>query len=118
MGLRAVLGDNVLASSQRGAGTHTSGPIANPGVAADVWVGVQATAVSGTSPTLDVSLEQSSDGSSYSAVTGSSITQLTAAGNRLAFARVTQPFVRVTSTVGGSATPTVTFAASVKIVAE
>jgi hypothetical protein len=74
---------------------------------------VHASASSGT-PTLDCSLEQSADGASWSAITGSSITQLTAAGNRLAAARVTAAYVRATSTVAGG-TPSITFEISLSV---
>lgn len=111
MALRPVLADVALVSAARTAGTYTSGPVAAPGSAADVLLTVHATAVSGT-PTLDVSLEESADGSSWTAVPGSAITQLTAAGNRTAAAAVTKSLVRVTSTVAGT-TPSVTYRAAV-----
>lgn len=117
MGLRAGVGDVALTLTQRGAGTYTSGPIAAAGTAADMFFGVHATAVSGT-PTLDVSLEQSADGASWSAITGSAVSQLTAAGNRVGFASVSANFVRVTATVGGTATPTVTFRATALLIPE
>lgn len=110
------MGDVALPSAARGAGTFTSGPIANAGTAADVLLMVHVSAVSGT-PTLNVSLEQSADGSSWSAVTGSGITQLTAAGNAVAFASITANYVRVTSTVAGG-TPSVTFRAAVLVIPE
>jgi hypothetical protein len=110
VGLRPVFADTALASAARGAGTYTSGPVAAAGVAAEVILTVHATAVSGT-PTLDASLEESADGSSWTAITGSSITQLTAAGNRTATAVVTKNYLRVTSAVAGT-TPSVTYSAS------
>jgi hypothetical protein len=115
MGLKPVMGDVALASASRGAGTFTSGPVAPADQAGWATVYVHASAISG-SPTLDVSLEQSADGStSWTAITGSSITQMTAAGNKIACAKVTSNYVRVTSTVGGTATPTVTFEARLDI---
>ncbi|MDF5755816.1 hypothetical protein [Spongiactinospora sp. TRM90649] len=116
MGLRPVFGDTVLSSAARGAGTHVSGPAAAAGMAADVLLMVHVTAVSGT-PTLNCSLEQSADGSSWSAVPGSSTTQLTAAGNAVAAAGVTANFVRITATVAGT-TPSVTFKAALLVVPE
>lgn len=108
MGLKPVLADAALPSAARADGTHVSGPVAAAGVAAEVVMTVHCTAVSGTSPTLDCSLEQSADGESWSAITGSSATQLTAAGAAVAAAAVTANYVRVTSTVGGT-TPSVTY---------
>jgi hypothetical protein len=113
MGLRPLLGDVALPSAARGAGTYTSGPVANAGMATDVLLTVHATASSGT-PTLDVSLEESADGTTWTAITGSAITQLTAAGNKVAAANISKNLVRVTSTVGGT-TPSVTYRAVLMI---
>lgn len=107
MSLKPVLGDVALPSAARAAGTYTSGPVAAAGVASVVLMTVHATASSGT-PTLDASLEESADGSSWTAITGSSITQLTAAGNRVVAAAVTKNYVRATSAVAGT-TPSVTY---------
>jgi hypothetical protein len=116
MGLRTVQGDHALTFTAAGAGTVTSGPIANPGTATDVVLMVHVSATGGT-PTFNASLEQSADGTSYSAVTGSGITQLSAAGNAMSNARVTQPFVRVTYTIAGT-TPSVTGRAAVLVIPE
>lgn len=112
MGLTPVHGKPVLPSAARGTGTFTSGPAANAGQATDVLLAVHCTAASGTGPTLDASLEESADGAAWTAVPGSSITQLTAAGNRLAAATITKNYVRVTSAVGGT-TPSFTYSASI-----
>lgn len=110
MAARPILGEVALASAARTAST-TSGPVAAAGQATSAVLAVHCTAASGTTPTLDVSLEESADGSSWSAITGSSITQLTAAGNRLATALVTKNFVRATVTIAGT-TPSFTFGAT------
>lgn len=116
MSLKLVQGDVALPSVARGLGTVTSGPIAASGYAGDVVLAVHVTAASGTSPTLNVSLEESADGSgSWTAITGSGITQLTAAGNALAYAAPSKSFVRVTATVAGT-TPSFTFKATVLVV--
>lgn len=117
MGLREVMGDVAVTQTAAAAGTYTSGPVANSGTAADVVLMVHCTAITGTSPTLNASLEGSSDGSSWSAITGSSITQITAAGSQMANARISTPFVRVTSTVGGTS-PSVTYRAAVLVIPE
>jgi hypothetical protein len=114
MGLRPVLGDVALPLTARAAGTFVSGPVAPSGAAGDVVLLVHCAAASGTTPTLDVSLEESADGSSWSAVTGSAVTQITAAGNRVGYATASKAFVRVTSAVGGT-TPSVTFKATLLI---
>jgi hypothetical protein len=108
MGLRNVMGDVVLTGTAASAGTN-SGPIAPAGVAADVVCHIHVTAATGTTPTLAVAIEQSADNSSYSAVTGGGTSaNITAAGNATINARITQPYVRVTSTIGGT-TPAVTY---------
>jgi hypothetical protein len=75
---------------------------------------VHYTAESGTDPTLDGKLEHSSDNSSWSDVSGGAITQMAAVGSqRLEIAAGTSisRYVKWTSTaIGGSSTPTVTYA--------
>ncbi|SRR6266704_2849387 len=113
MGLRNVMGDIALTGAAAGAGTFTSGPVAPAGFFADVVLLVQCTAATGTSPTLNVSLEESADGSSsWTAVTGSAAAQLTGAGSSMSNARLTKSFVRVTATIAGT-TPAVTYRAVV-----
>lgn len=116
MGLRAVMGDIAITQTAAGAGTVVSGPIANAGVAADVVLMVQVSAVGGT-PTLNASLEESNDLSSWTALTGSAITALTAVGSAMANARPTKQYVRVTATIGGT-TPSVTHRCAVLVIPE
>lgn len=110
MSLVGAQAELALASAARTA-SGNSGPIAAAGKIAEILLMVHCTAASGTTPTLDVSLEQSADGSSWSAITGSSATQLTAAGNRVIAARATANYVRVVYTIGGT-TPSFTFSAT------
>jgi hypothetical protein len=114
MALRPVQGDVALPLAARAGGTFTAGPVATPGAAGDVVLLVHCTAATGTTPTLDVSLEESADGTSWSAVAGSAAAQLTAAGNRVAYAAPSKALVRVTATVAGT-TPSVTFRAALMI---
>lgn len=117
MSMRTVNGDVVLPSSARGAGTYTAGPLVyGPGVA-DLLVLTHISAVSGTSPTLVVSVEQSADGSSWSAVTGAASATLSAVGNSMINASVTQPYVRVSAVVAGT-TPSFTFRVAVLVFGE
>jgi hypothetical protein len=111
MGLRTVLSEVALAGSARGAGAYSGGPVAAAGVATHAVLLVHCTAVTGT-PTLDASLEESTDGATWVAITGSSITQLTGTGNRVAHGVVTRNYVRVTSTVAGT-TPNMTYSATI-----
>ena len=116
MGLRNVLGDVALTGSAASAGA-SSGPIANPGFAADVVLHVQCTAATGTTPTLDTKLEESNDNSSWTTVTGTATTQLTAAGTTSSNGRITKQYVRVTTTIGGT-TPAITYRALVLVIPE
>lgn len=116
VGLRQVFADVALPSAARGAGTYTSGPVANAGMASDVLMAVHCSATSG-SPTLNCSLEESADGTSWTAVPGSSTAQLTAAGNATANAAVTKNYVRATSAVAGT-TPSVTYRILLQVIPE
>jgi hypothetical protein len=107
-GLSTVFGDSALTLTAQAGGTVTGGTVAGSGAAGFVVLLVHCTAATGTGPTLDVSLEESADGSTgWTAVTASAITQLAGAGNRVAFAVPTKSFVRPTATVAGT-TPAVT----------
>jgi hypothetical protein len=110
------MGDIALNLTAAAAGTYVSGPVANAGLASDVVLLVHVTAVTGT-PTLNVSLEESSDGATWTALAGSAAAQLAAAGNSSANARPTKSYVRVTATVAGT-TPAVTFRATVLVIPE
>jgi hypothetical protein len=117
-GLDNALGDLALSLTAAGAGTTNSGSIAPGGRSGAVFVGVHCTAITGTTPTLDVSLEESTTGeSAWTAVAGSAVTQVTAAGHRVAFAVPTKNFVRVVATVGGT-TPAVTARVAVLVFAD
>lgn len=104
MSNRPVMGDVAITSSARAAGTYTSGPIANAGDAQEVFVHVYCSAVSGAAPTLNTSLEESSDGATWTAIAGSSTAQLTAAGSATCNATPAKNYVRVTTTVAGTVT--------------
>lgn len=71
-------------------------------------VQLNVTAIAGTTPTLDVKVEDSVDGTNWNSV--QAFTQVTAAG-RLVL-RITAPFsdlLRVSWTIGGTAGPSFTF---------
>jgi hypothetical protein len=106
-GFQEAQGDLAL-SLAAAAVTVNSGPIGNAGAAAYVLGMVQVSAITGTSPTLVASLEESADGStSWTAVTGATTAAISAAGSALFFGRTTKNFVRVLATIGGT-TPAVT----------
>jgi hypothetical protein len=113
MALQYVFGQIVLPSASRGAGTFPSGPIINAGEADVAIMMVSATAIGGT-PTLDAVLQTSPDGTTWTSLTPTAITQLSAAGQQMTFGIVTAfEFVQVLTTVAGTATPTVTHSVSV-----
>ncbi|MET8297402.1 hypothetical protein ABZW02_25590 [Streptomyces sp. NPDC005180] len=114
MPVRPVQGDTALAPAVRTA-SASSGPVTAAGAATVALLAVHVSAASGTTPTLDAVLEESADGSSWTTVTGSGITQLTAAGNRLSAGGVTKNYVRATLTIGGT-TPSFTCSASILFV--
>lgn len=115
MGLREVMGDTALVQAAAGAGTYVSGPIAAAGIAQDVQMLVNLSVVGGT-VALTVALEESADGSSsWTAILGSSTASLSAVGSANTNARPTKPYVRVTSTVGGTS-PAATYRVLVLII--
>lgn len=113
-GLSFVRGD-VMLNLAAAAASVNSGPIAAPGEIGPLMVCAHVTAVGGTTPTLDVTVEQSANGSTgWATVPGSALAQITAAGNRIGFVAPTQPYVRVVATIGGT-TPTITGTVAVAV---
>lgn len=105
-GMQEAQGDVVLALSAASATTN-SGAIAAQGQAAYVLLMVQVSAITGTSPTLVVSLQESSDNSTWTNVTGATTASITAAGSAVAFGAPAKGYVRAVATIGGT-TPAVT----------
>lgn len=60
------------------------------------------TAVTGTTPTLDVHLEESDDDSTYTDVVGGVFPQKNAVGRTEILSRITKKYVRVVSATGGT----------------
>lgn len=107
MSMRQVNGDTVLTGSSAGAGTYTSGTLPT-GYAADVLLMIHVTTATGTGHSLTVSLEESNDGSTWTAVPQSAAAALTAPGSALSNSRTTKQLVRVTATIVGT-TPVFTY---------
>jgi len=105
-GLQNASGDIVLTLAAAAA-TISSGPIAAGGLAGYCLAMYQITAITGTSPTVVFSLDESNDGSSWTAVTGAATASLNAAGSGVIFGKMTKQLVRVTATIGGTS-PAVT----------
>lgn len=97
-----------VASAARTA-TGTSGALDAP-EGFDLCLSVAVTAVSGTTPTLDLTVEWSSDGGTtwYVADTSDAFTQFTAAANRVKRFTVKGSEYRLRWTIGGT-TPSFTF---------
>jgi hypothetical protein len=115
--LRPMLVDTAIpVATLRAAGTYSSGPIANPGAISNVGLWVFASAVGGTTQTLDVVIQTSPDGSTWTSLTSSAITQMTAIGSAQSNAYVPAEYIQVLATVGGTGSPTVTFRVEVLVV--
>lgn len=106
MSMRQVNGDVVL-SGTRGSGTYTSSALPT-GYSSDVVLLIHVTAASGTSPSLVVSLQESNDGSTWTAVPNSAAVALNAVGNSMANAQTSMQLCRVVAVVSGT-TPSFTF---------
>lgn len=115
-GLREVLGMVAIPTSAMGAGTYTSGPIANPGIAASVVAHVHASTVSGTTQTLNVSIQSSNDNVTWTTIPGSAAAQLTGVGNSSTNAYADDDYIQIIAVVGGTGTPVVTFRVSCLVV--
>lgn len=110
-GMQLAEGDSAIVLSAAAA-TVSSGPIAAAGQAAYVLGMAQVTAITGTSPTATFSFDESSDGTTWTAMTGATTAALSAAGCAVFCGRATKNFVRVTVTIAGT-TPAVTGMAAV-----
>jgi hypothetical protein len=115
-GFQEAQGDVALTLAATAATTN-SGPIASAGTAAYVLGLVQITAITGTTPTIVVSFDESTDGTSWTAMTGAATASLTAAGSAVFFGKATKNYVRATATIGGT-TPAVTGTVAVITFAE
>ena len=88
-------------------GTTTTGNAIDVSQFRAIDMYLSATAVSGTSPTMDAVVSSSADGTVW--ITHTTFTQVTAATTELKFLEKFDKYIRVVCTIGGSATPTVTF---------
>lgn len=116
-GFQFARGDVVLDLAAATA-TVNSGAVSAPQEGGPLLFAAHVTAITGTTPTLDVTVEQSANGSSgWAAIAGSALTQITAVGHRVGFVSPTQPYVRVVATIGGT-TPSVTGRIAVVVFAD
>ena len=74
---------------------------------------VDVTAVSGTSPTLDITVQTSADNSIWATLT--TFTQITSVSTNIKFISNIGKYVRVKYTIGGSSTPTFTMTSKISV---
>lgn len=104
-----VRGDDVSrTTASQGSGTVTSSAIACEEYNSAVLT-LTTTAVSGTSPTLDVTVQTASDSAFTTPVTVGTFAQKTSATSERKIFTGLDSYMRFSSVVGGSATPTVTW---------
>jgi hypothetical protein len=112
--LHTPYADMAFPTQTQAAGTFSSGPLANAGLANWCALYANVSAASGTTHTLDVKLQGSNDGASWTDIPGAAITQITGTANSAATSGpVPYEYVQAVATVGGTGSPSVTFAASV-----
>jgi hypothetical protein len=117
MTLHTPLADFAFPSQTQAAGTFSSGPLDVAGGANFAVAFVNVSAAGGTTHTLDVKLQSSNDGSTWADLPGGAITQITGTANSaIASALVNDDYVQAVATVGGTGSPTVTFAVGVLII--
>lgn len=105
-----MITEQVVTSAARTAtGQSASTRVQRVAVSGKVGLILNCTAASGTTPTLDISIEWSADGTTfYAAQAADTFTQLTAAGGGAKSFDVKGPFYRVKWTIAGT-TPSFTF---------
>lgn len=102
---------NIVASAARTASSNSGGLRQDTGDALNVLVST--TAVTGTTPTLDVSVEWSNDGTNWAVGSpADTFTQITATGKVVKRFSVKAEQHRIVWAIGGTDTPTFTFSVS------
>jgi hypothetical protein len=110
-GMQLAEGDSALTLSAAAA-TVSSGPIEAAGQAAYVMGMAQVTAITGTTPSVVFSFDESNDGTTWTPMTGATTASITAVGCAVFCGKATKNYVRVTATIAGT-TPAVTGMAAV-----
>jgi hypothetical protein len=102
-GLQFARGDVALTLNAQAAGTVTSGPFANSGEAGVVMASLHLTAITGTTPTATLTIEESANGTSgWTAVVGGAGPSQTAAGSACVMVVPSKSFVRASVAVTGT----------------
>lgn len=101
---------NTLVASSARTATGNSGAIAVGSGAANLELELEVSAVSGTSPTMTLSIQWSDDGTNFGSNDGSAdgFAQVTATGNVVKSIPVRAPYMQLTWTIGGTS-PSFTF---------
>lgn len=101
---------NTLVASAARTATGSSSAIAVGSGAANLELELEVTAVSGTSPTMTLSIQWSDDGTNFGNNDGSTdaFAAVTATGNVTKSIPVRAPYMQLTWTIGGT-TPSFTF---------
>lgn len=95
-------------ASANGAGVDLQGYV-NPG-GREMKAYINCGEASGTTPTLDVKLQESDDNATFSDIDGAAFSQLTGPGSEEIHFRTNKRYVRAVATIGGG-TPSFTFGA-------
>jgi hypothetical protein len=112
--LHTPYADMAFQNQTQAAGTFNSGPLANAGLASWCVLYANVSAASGTTHTLDVKLQGSNDSETWTDIAGAAITQITGTSNTATTSGpIPYDYVQAVATVGGTGTPSVTFAAAV-----
>ncbi len=104
--VKVLLGAGARTASASGSGVDLQ-PLTHAGGRA-MKAFVDVAAVSGTTPTLDLKMQESDDNSSWSDIAGAAFVQKTAVGQDSIHFRTIKRYVRVVATIGGT-TPSFTF---------
>lgn len=108
MSLKPVFSTTLFALAERAAGVFPSGPVSAPGHANNLIVCTFVSAVSGTTKTLDIAVQTSPDGATWTTIVSGA--QITAIGQQMITAFVGGGlYAQVLATVGGSGVPLMTF---------
>jgi hypothetical protein len=103
--VKVLLGAGARTASANGTGVDLQ-PLTHPG-GRNMKAFLDVAAASGTSPTLDVKMQESDDNSSFSDIAGATFTQATAAGQQQIHFHTTKRYVRAVAAIGGT-TPSFT----------
>ena len=109
--IQALLANDSRTASANGTGFDTQGSNDVEGEA--IFILASDAASAGSSPTLDVKLQESDDNSSFSDISGATFTQVTDAASTQKISINTNDYgryIRAVGTIGGTSSPAFTYA--------